>query len=147
MRLLGQHKIAGFICGADTLVHCGLANQISEFFPTDYCIPPANQGISVVMVRTHHAHLLQPLKRIDHPETRLILRAETQFMHELLKANNHLAGACYTALIQNQLILNALGIDSRKDTFVQLTEKADPTHVNELIRQLVAHISKTMIPG
>jgi hydroxymethylbilane synthase len=107
----------GIILALAGINSLNLQNNVKQIFSTDEMIPAVGQGIIAVQCKKESSEIINLLKKIDHPPTRLCAVAE----RSLLKT---IGGDCDTAvgglaiIENNSLILHAqLFSDDGKEVF------------------------------
>lgn len=76
LRKLAEGRYEAIVLAAAGLERLGRASEITEYLPTDLCLPDAGQGILAVAVRAEDAEVFELVSRIDDPRVRAQALAE-----------------------------------------------------------------------
>ena len=76
LRKLAQGDYDAIVLAAAGLVRLDRADEISDYLPTDLCLPDAGQGILAVQIRANDPEAVDVVSRIDDPAVRAEALAE-----------------------------------------------------------------------
>jgi len=83
LRKLDQEGYDGIVLAAAGVIRLNLQHHITEFLPTEMCLPAVGQGAIAVQCREADTSVLCVLEGIDDEPTRVATTAERSLMQEL----------------------------------------------------------------
>ncbi|MBI4302622.1 MAG: hydroxymethylbilane synthase [Chloroflexi bacterium] len=125
----------GVIIAAAGLIRLGLQNQITEYIPSEVCLPAVGQGALVLEIRSQDEEMARLASAIDDLATRQAVAAERTFLHAM-------GGGCHipvAALGQvKEELLEIEGVVARRDgsQVLRTQAKGDAKNPEELGRNL-----------
>jgi len=104
----------------------GMTKKISQIFSTTEIIPSAGQGVIALQCRKNDQDLIQLLKKVNHKNTRICIKAERNVL-KVLEGDCETAVGVFACINENKIILEAelFSLDGKKRFHLKLSEKIE----------------------
>ncbi len=148
VRHLDEGKYDAIILAAAGLIRLGLQHRISEYLPTEICLPAAGQGAIGIECRSPDKKTIELIHALDHPTTHICVQAERALVQQL-QGNCQVPIAAYAILDGEHLTLQ--GRVGKPDGSVLLKaagkgKKSDPAELGRRVaKDLLAQGAKEVL--
>ncbi|MBI2864505.1 MAG: hydroxymethylbilane synthase [Chloroflexi bacterium] len=139
LRKATQADYDGVILAAAGIKRLGLDGQITQYIPTDICLPAVGQGAMAVETRSDERFLHEIVSRITHEPTQFAILAERAFLRRMEGGCSIPVGA-YARLENGDLVMEGMiaSVDGRR--LLRLGESARSELAEELGDRLAKRI-------
>ncbi|MGA1844186.1 MAG: hydroxymethylbilane synthase [bacterium] len=140
-RIEGQDGLNAVIVAAAGLNRLGLYDRVTEYLPTDICLPAIAQGALGIEIREDNDRVRDIVESLDDPATSIAVSTERAFL-------NRLGGTCQvpiagyaeirdTTLVLDGMVASLNGAEMIRDTVVGSPDDPDELGIR-LAEQLLA---------
>ena len=134
-----ERGLEGVVLAAAGLQRLGMEDRVTQYFSTDEMVPAACQGIIGVDARRDDAAVLELLRRIDDPSSRIAGECERAFIGALGGDCNFPAGA-YAGIVGRELAVNGFVANQDGSSLAKDSVVATPGAARKLGEELAAKL-------
>ena len=132
-----ERGLEGVVLAAAGLQRLGMEDRVSHYFSTDEMVPAACQGIIGVEARRDDTAVLELLRRIDDPSSRIAEECERAFIGALGGDCNFPAGA-YAEVVKKELV--AVGFVAEGSSLAKDSIMGPPSAARRLGEELATKL-------
>lgn len=139
---LDNGSFTAIILAAAGLKRLNAENRITHYFPHEHMLPAIGQGAIGVECHKDNRDVLEILKTLEHPPTRICITAE-RAMNYQLQGGCQLPIAGFAQIISNQLVLSGMVCNPENNEALKITLSANPEQAQVLGEMVAKELIKT----